>query len=93
MDQDQIARLRTVFAATFAYLTAPEEEAVLRRIDLCESLGLLICALEGLLPEEGELEQSLEDDSRSDDAPPPDNVIPLRPRASRLSKPTKGDGR
>ena len=93
MENDQISALRDVFAATFAYLTAPKEQAVLRRIDLCETLGQLICALEGLLPDDGELEQALEDDSRSDDTPLPDNVILLRPRASQWSEPTKGDGR
>ncbi len=94
MDNDQISALRDVFAATAAYLTAPKEQAVLRRIDLCETLGQLVCALEGLLPDDAELEQPLEDDSRTDDTPPlPDNVIPLRPRASRLSTPTKRDGR
>lgn len=93
MENDQIAALRDVFAATFAYLTAPKEQAIQRRIDLCENLGQLICALEGLLPENDELEHALEDDSHTDDRPLPDNVIPLRPRALRPSKPTGGDGR
>lgn len=93
MENDQLAALRDVFAATFAYLTAPKKQAILRRIDLCEELGRLICALEGLRPEPDEPEQALEDDTHTDDRPLPDNVIPLRPRAMGMPKPTEGDGR
>ena len=101
MDDDQIGALRDVIAAVIAYLIAPKDQAPARRADLCETMGQLLYALEGPLPDE--------DPDPEDDPPEPSapvrlerfidrgdqggTVVPLRTRPPRRPKQPKGGAR